>query len=318
MKLVRYGPEAWSLLNGVLCVYKPVDMTVGFLRKVIIGNLCRDLNQLLPRPQSRIVSIEGSVGGELAVQTKENFADHTLVLGPRHQPKDVRVSWVYHCDKNTSGVCVLGVNRGSRMTQVIRSARLIRTYTISGELGQATDTHYHDGKVMEKSKFGHVTRGKMQRALMPTQAAHQRSSLSFLGINLHSQEAYEALSAEGLVRPGEKSPPLLYGINLVDFNPPHFTLEVSCINETGQYLHTLIHDLGITLKTNAVCTQTRCIRYGPWTLQHALLRKHWSLEHIINNMAECRPLVHSITPCSPSLVNLDEREINCDDIKSKG
>lgn len=48
-----------------------------------------------------------------------------------------------------TGVCVLGVNKGSHLTQVVRHARLIRTYTISGELGRATDSHFHDGKVSQ-------------------------------------------------------------------------------------------------------------------------------------------------------------------------
>lgn len=43
-------------------------------------------------------------------------------------------------------------------------------------------------------------------------------------MNVCQQEAYEALSAEGLVRPGEKSPPLIYALKIVDFNLPDFTL----------------------------------------------------------------------------------------------
>lgn len=49
----------------------------------------------------------------------------------------------------------------------------------------------------------------------------------------------------------------------------------------------------------------RCIRYGPWTLHHALLRKHWSLEHIINNISVCRPMVKTVRPKTPSLKKLE-------------
>lgn len=58
-KLVNYAPEAWNYLNGVFCVYKPVDMSIKFTRNVIVGNLCRDLNELRPRPMPPIVAIEG-------------------------------------------------------------------------------------------------------------------------------------------------------------------------------------------------------------------------------------------------------------------
>ncbi|KAK8750043.1 hypothetical protein OTU49_015209 [Cherax quadricarinatus] len=302
-RLVQYGPEAWNLLQGVFCVYKPADMTVGYLRKVIISNMCRDLNLLDPRPATLHMAIEGSVGDKLVITQRENFADNSLVLGPRYQAVDFKLSSALHLHKNISGVCVLGINSGSKRTHTVREARLIRAYTVSGQFGRATDTHFHDGKVVEKSRYTHMTRGKLLKAIMSIQSAHQHKAINFLGLDPHSQEAYEALSSEGLVRPARNSPPMIYGLSIVDFDLPSFTLEVLCINETCDYLKLLIHDLGLQLKTSAVCTQVRCIRHGPWTLHHALLRKHWSLEHIINNIGVCNPMAKTVTPKVASLVN---------------
>nr|XP_045581938.1 mitochondrial mRNA pseudouridine synthase Trub2-like [Procambarus clarkii] len=315
-RLVTYGPEAWNMLQGVFCVYKPADMSIKFVRNVVVGNLCRDLNVLEPRPPRPLVAIEGSVGDKLLVTQKENFADHPLVLGSRYQPKDLKLSWALHLDKNISGVCVLGVNSGSKGTHRVREGRLIRTYTISGQFGRATDTHFYDGKVVERARCGHVTRGKLLRAIMTIQAAHQRKAIDYLGLDPHSQEAYEALSSNGLVRPAMTSAPMIYGLSIVEFNLPYFTLEVLCINETGEYLKLVIHDLGLKLKTTAVCTQMRCIRHGPWTLNHALLRKHWSLEHIINNIGVCKPMVKNITPQTPSLINIETEHTDNLDIKT--
>lgn len=58
-RLVTYGPEAWNMLQGVFCVYKPADMSIKFVRNVVVGNLCRDLNVLEPRPPRPLVAIEG-------------------------------------------------------------------------------------------------------------------------------------------------------------------------------------------------------------------------------------------------------------------
>ncbi|XP_050705697.1 pseudouridylate synthase TRUB2, mitochondrial-like [Eriocheir sinensis] len=308
-KLINYAPEAWNYLHGVFCVYKPVDMSVRFMRNVIIGNLCRDLNELRPRSVPPIVTIEGSISEGLVVKQRKNYAAHPLVLGPLYHPEDLRVSWAQHLQKNVSGVCVMGVNNGCSGTHRVRESRLIRTYMVSGKFGLATDNQFHDGKVIEKSRFGHVTKGKLWKSLMNIQASHQQASLQFLGLDPQSQEAYEALSSKGLVRPGEKSGSLLYSLSVKEFNLPDFTIEVSCINETGDYLKELIHSLGLMMKTNAVCTQIRCVRYGPWTLGHALLRKHWTLEHIVNNIGQSRPLLNNITPATPSLVPLEETEV---------
>ncbi|KAK7070379.1 Trub2p [Halocaridina rubra] len=207
--------------------------------------------------------------------------------------------------KNISGVCVMGVNKGTSGTHTVREGRLVRTYSLGGCFGFATDTAFHDGKVLTKATYRHITKSKLARLLMMIQASHQQSAVHFLGLDLQSQAAYEAISEEGMVRPGEKSPPLIYSLNILDFNPPNFTLEVSCINENNYFFQDLIHKIGLQLKSNAVCTHMRCIRYGPWTLQHALLRKHWTLEHIINNINISWPLIRGIKPESPSLRDID-------------
>jgi tRNA U55 pseudouridine synthase TruB len=57
------------------------------------------------------------------------------------------------------------------------------------------------------------------------------------------------------------------------------------------YLRTLIHDIGIQLHSVATCTGLQCIRYDCFTLEHALLRKHWTLQFLMDNMAESHRLL---------------------------
>lgn len=66
--------------------------------------------------------------------------------------------------------------------------------------------------------------------------------------------------------------------------------EIQSVNEYDKYLWALIHDLGVQLKSSAYCTGVQCIRQGKFKLDHALLRKHWKLEHIINNLDQCRQI----------------------------
>lgn len=62
-------------------------------------------------------------------------------------------------------------------------------------------------------------------------------------------------------------------------------------NEYDQYLWTLVHDLGRQLKSSAHCTGVQCIRQGKFDVNIALLRKHWQLEHIAENMDRCRQVL---------------------------
>lgn len=63
------------------------------------------------------------------------------------------------------------------------------------------------------------------------------------------------------------------------------------MNESEAYLGILINEIGLHLKTVAHCTQVRCIRQAHFTLEDALVRRHWNLETIVNNMARCQQIV---------------------------
>jgi tRNA U55 pseudouridine synthase TruB len=78
-------------------------------------------------------------------------------------------------------------------------------------------------------------------------------------------------------------------------------LEIHCINENEEYFAIMIHDLGLTLKTTAVCKQIRCIRYGCFTVEDALLRKHWSLKYLPDHMSLCHTKLKTLPRPTPQL-----------------
>lgn len=84
---------------------------------------------------------------------------------------------------------------------------------------------------------------------------------------------------------------MIYTIKCIDFSPPLFTLEIVCVNEDDMYLKTIIHDVGMQLHSTATCTQVLCIQDGLFTINDALLPKHWSLKNIISNMKLCQTLI---------------------------
>ena len=70
-----------------------------------------------------------------------------------------------------------------------------------------------------------------------------------------------------------------------------FISEIHTINEKTPLLKRFIHDLGMRLRSTAVCTHIHRVRYGHFTLQHALLRQQWTLNDILNNIAQCKKLL---------------------------
>jgi hypothetical protein len=53
----------------------------------------------------------------------------------------------------------------------------------------------------------------------------------------------------------------------------------------------MIHEIGLEVRSSAVCTSVRRIRYGHFTLTHAMLTKHCDARSIAENIDFCRPLV---------------------------
>ncbi|KAB0380848.1 hypothetical protein FD755_008632 [Muntiacus reevesi] len=136
----------------------------------------------------------------------------------------------------------------------------------------------------------HVTREKLNRILAVIQGSHQKALVTYSNLDLQTQEAYE-MAVSGVIRPMNKSPMLITGIRCLQFAPPEFLLEVQCMHETQKQLRRLVHEIGLELKSTAVCTQVRRTRDGFFTLDDALLRTQWDLPSIQDAIQAAAPRV---------------------------
>ncbi|VVC87014.1 pseudouridylate synthase TRUB2, mitochondrial [Leptidea sinapis] len=290
MVKIHDAAVAFKALNGIICVYKPPCVSVPQVQHRVITNLIRDLNALPDRAREQRVEILGPTNGPMTVKLVPNYADDPLVCGPRYIREDFRCSWATHLGLFSSGILLLGINEGTQLTYQINMGKPTRAYKVHGQLGKATDTYFWNGRTMERSGYRHVTRDKIDRVVAHMQAAHQKTMFQVSGLHMDSQSTYE-LASQGLIRPANAKLPVIYGIKCVQFDPPNFILEIQAINEYEKFLWTLVHDLGVQLKTSAYCTGVQCIRQGWFNLEHALLRKHWKLEHFIDNMELCHEVL---------------------------
>ncbi|XP_025215237.1 mitochondrial mRNA pseudouridine synthase TRUB2 isoform X6 [Theropithecus gelada] len=185
---------------------------------------------------------------------------------------------------------VLGVGHGCRLLTDMYNAHLTKDYTVRGLLGKATDDFCEDGRLVEKTTYDHVTREKLDRILAMIQGSHQKALVMYSNLDLKTQEAYE-MAVRGLIRPMNKSPMLITGIRCLHFAPPEFLLEVQCMHETQKELRKLVHEIGLELKTTAVCSQVRRTRDGFFTLDSALLRTQWDLHNIQDAIRAAAPQV---------------------------
>ncbi|XP_066595153.1 pseudouridylate synthase TRUB2, mitochondrial [Prorops nasuta] len=299
----------WNVLNGIFVIYKPKSVHYLQVKDTILKKLCEDLNKMNVRPPGKYISIEGATNKQMDVVVRPSYADHPLVVGPRYQEADFRLLNINRIESNTSGVLVLGLNDGIKKGIQIKQARHPSIYRIKGVLGQATTNYLKTGKIIEKSTYKHVTRGSIDRLCAAMHTSHQQNMFKLCGLDIQSQAAYE-LAVEGPLRPANTEVPLLYAIQCIEFKSPEFSLEVVCINENENYLASLIHNIGIELRATATCSQIQCTKFGLFDLNLAMLKKHWNLQNIYNNMQQTEEIIkrnpNIIRPCKSVLTEVNK------------
>lgn len=298
MSRYSWAPSAYRKLNGLLCVYKPAEVSTTKMVQRIQFNLARDLNALpCYKIESQMKKVDSQadflapVVVDPSTPLSSEQLEHRLILGQRYIPSDVKANHIHGLHFNSSGVVLIGLGKGVSSLELLSLSRFLRVYHVKGRFGMATSDFTPTGKIIERTSYRHVLSHKLDKVIASVQSSHLKRQFDYAGVLPHSQAAYE-LAAQGLVRPEDgKTPPMIYSIKCIDFQLPEFTLEIHCINEYCDYFMEMIHDIGINLKSTAVCTGVRRLRYGPFELSHALLRQQWTLDNIIDNLQQSAKLL---------------------------
>merc|ERR1719430_652136 len=213
-----------------------------------------------------------------------DYSRHPLVLGKGFMTDDIDMRIVTPLTLRESGLCLLTVNDNSSCYR-LKSRKFPQTFRIEIELGKRTDTNFLDGKTLEKSSYSHLlSRPQRFHSLLNSiQSSHQKESFKYLKVSLQSQEAYE-IAAKGPVRPENLSDGLIYKLSCVKYAPPNIIIDATTINADAEYFGNLINEIGFKLKTSAVVSSLRTLRVGYFDLSSALLRKHCTLENVIQNI----------------------------------
>ncbi|KAK3911972.1 Mitochondrial mRNA pseudouridine synthase Trub2 [Frankliniella fusca] len=284
----RVASVFWKQLHGLLCVYKPPDITLGRLVQNLRLIIPAGLNKMVVRQPRKFIRYEATVGMPVEI-IDTDYSDHPLIIGPRYEPSDIRYFCASALEFHGGGVCLVGLNGGRHLAQDLENSKPLRTYRLVGQLGLATDNLHKSGKVVERATFHQVHRSIIDNVVGSMQASHQRQMYHNAGVDITSQAAYD-LAVKGLLRPANDSFPIFYSMKCIDFNRPYFTIEVASINEKEHHLLEIIHTIGLKVRSAARCNSIKCIRYGPFTLEHTLLQHSWKVENIASNIKMCNAI----------------------------
>ncbi|KJH47058.1 hypothetical protein DICVIV_06867 [Dictyocaulus viviparus] len=258
--------KLWKALNGLVCAYKPVDLSVAALKRQIVRRICADGNEVVGSPRLPLIKLP-------IVEPHEKTG--ALVVNIR------------------CFIAVFALNDECEKIPEILAHSWVNVYRLDGILGRETDKHNIKGRVISKVDYDHVTRHKLQKLIARIQSEYRKLSFKAAEVDLQSEDAFE-LARKGTPRVQLPEMQIVYDCSVKHFSPPFFSLQVQCVGETDLFLRCFIHEIGANLGTTASCSRLRRCSIGPFQSSHTLLEKQISLQNIIRNIELCRRILGSL------------------------
>jgi tRNA pseudouridine55 synthase len=142
-----------------------------------------------------------------------------------------------------------------------------KTYRAAIELGTSTDTYDFSGKVIERCDASGVTREQVEKALASFHGPILQIPPMYSALRRGGKRLYQMARA-GVEVPREARRIELLRLELLDWQPPLFTIEVEC--SKGTYIRSLAHDIGQALGCGAHLRSLVRTKNGPFCLEDSI------------------------------------------------
>jgi tRNA pseudouridine55 synthase len=207
----------------------------------------------------------GDISGVLAVDKPEGLTSHDVVNCIRRKLKIKRVGHGGTLDPICTGLLIILIGRATKLAHVFTTSD--KVYEGTMRLGQKTDSHDAEGKVICEGDWRSITREQLENVLQ-----------QFRGDVLQVPPMLSAVKVDGIplykrARRGEivERPPKLvhiYELEVIRFAPPDVDFRVRCTK--GTYVRTLCSDIGEKLGCYAYMAKLRRIASGNINVKDAI------------------------------------------------
>ncbi len=185
------------------------------------------------------------MNGLLNVHKPRGITSHDVVNAVRRLAGMRRVGHAGTLDPAAEGVLVLLLGAATRLSQYVMGAE--KTYRAVLKLGETTTTYDAEGEITARRPPA-VTREAIAAALADFRGPLMQVPPMYSAIKQRGKKLYE-LARQGREVPRPPRPVTIYHLELLAWNEPHLTLEVTC--SAGTYIRSLAHDLGQVLGCGA-------------------------------------------------------------------
>ncbi len=235
--------------------------------------------------------------GFLNIHKGQGMTSHDVVAKVRRGLKIKKVGHAGTLDPMAMGVLVVCLGGATRLSEYVMQST--KRYRARVYLGATTDTYDAEGEVGLRRDASHITQSDVESALAPFLGDIQQIPPMYSAIKQGGRKLYD-LARAGDVIEREPRAVRIDALEIMDWSPPEFTLDVTC--SAGTYIRSLAFDLGETLGVGAHLSGLIRLASGRFkiedaqTLDDLLIAENW-MEHVIPPQAALAdwPAVHLTT-----------------------
>lgn len=190
-----------------------------------------------------------SAFGFLNIDKPTGMTSHDVVALLRRELRLRKLGHAGTLDPLANGVLVLCVGQATRLSEyVMHTGKRYRAQLLAGV---STDSYDAEGAIIAEQDASSLTREQVECALPQFRGDVEQLPPMYSAVKQGGRKLYELARAGQTVQRKPRSV-CISELALVDWSPPHFTLELAC--SAGTYVRSLAHDLGATLGTGAHLT----------------------------------------------------------------
>jgi len=177
-----------------------------------------------------------------------------------------RVGHAGTLDPTATGVLPVCLGQGTRVIEFLVDAS--KAYRAQIELGVTTDTYDASGKIIHREDPSGIGRGQLESTLSSFNGLTWQIPPMYSAIKHHGKPLYQ-LARAGINVERQSRLVIIYGLELIDWQPPIATIEIEC--GKGTYIRSLAHDLGQALGCGASLTSLVRLRCGLFDIKDSVL-----------------------------------------------
>lgn len=200
--------------------------------------------------------------GIILIDKPESFTSFDVVAVMRGLCHEKKVGHTGTLDPIATGVLPVLLGKATRCAPFLENTD--KAYQVHFQLGTATDTQDHTGRVMHESEKK-ATKTELEQVLTRFTGTIMQLPPMYSAVQKDGQRLY-VLARQGIEVEREKRPVTIYRCDLLSFDEESQIGVLDVVCSKGTYMRTLCHDIGQALGTYGMMTALRRTQACGFTL----------------------------------------------------